>query len=220
MVYLPIDLNINHFDKVKLPLCLQIVHRWSRKAVESLEDFLIDHEAEPVPRRTILTNPSTLDPSMQLLANSFGRRVVQITVFDDGVGVSLPDFASRSIFLCLGASAGAGVSKLFKALILDPSIDHIEGSREGRIRARSEDCSPDREAPGLYESLSIQAVVRTAQEGSYSCRHRSMLLCRGNTRRPGCLTKALRSRHLAKHRSQPWCCLLCRRQSRRQVRLP
>ena len=107
-----------------------------------------------------MADSSTLGPSLKLLPHGFWRRTVQVAVFDNHVGISLPDFASGFEILCLGAGAGVSRLDLFEALMLDPLVDYVESPCESRVRAKGEDCSPDGEAPAIYKIVSSQNSER------------------------------------------------------------
>lgn len=162
VVFVPIDLNINHLERVQLPLRHYVACGRCWKSAEGLENIFVYQKAESVARWFHMAiQVSALDPGLEFLAHGFWCRTVQVAVLDDYVGISLPDFVGSFVILRLGAGAGMGGLDLFETLVLDPLVDDVQSSCESGVRAKGEDCSPDGEAPAIYQDELISIQKRT-----------------------------------------------------------
>jgi hypothetical protein len=133
IIFLAVDLNIDHLERVNLPLFLEIPGWWRRKPTESLKNIFVDQDTISVTGRPILLHPLIINLGLGFLPHSFWRCTVQGTILDDNVVVAFPDFAG--FFVVEGLSSGTGVSfcDLFKVFMLDPLIGDIESSCEGWV---------------------------------------------------------------------------------------
>lgn len=133
VVSFSVDLNINDLDRINLRLFLWLSHGWCMKSAESLEDLLIDHDAEPIARGRILLHSMALNPCQELPPDSCRRSSVKILVVDDDVAIAFPDLASRSTvqrFLAIVVVRSFG---FLETLVFDPLVDNVEGSCKSRI---------------------------------------------------------------------------------------
>jgi hypothetical protein len=135
IVFLPVDLDIDHFERVDLPLFLETSGWWCRETTESLKNIFIDQDAVPVTRGLILLHSLAIDPGQEFLPHSFWRCTVQGPVFDDNVFIAFPDFVGFIMVEGLGSGTGVSLCDLFEAFMLDPLADDIESSCKGWVGA-------------------------------------------------------------------------------------
>jgi hypothetical protein len=155
IIIISLNLNIDHFDGALL-LCRQTAPAGRRRKVaESLENFFVDQNAEPVARALVSPyHALILDPSLKFLPNGFWGCAFQAAVFDHHVGVALPDFVGGSVVQILGAGVVVCFFDFFEALVLNPLVEEFERERELSVRVGGVHCSPDGEAPEVQRDVS------------------------------------------------------------------